>query len=251
MQKKILSALVLCLTAVTAMAGELDDILDKHWEAQGGKKALEAIKTMVIKGNMSITTPQGQMDFPLKMTMKDGNKARFDATLQGMDMVQCVNGESGWKIVPFMGSTDPEDMTDIELKEMKRRADFLGDLYNYKEKGNKVELVGKADVEGTETFHITSTDPDGKVTNHYIDTENYILIKTQGKENQNGMEIETETFYSDYKEVGDLMMAHALTMKAQAGMAQGMEMRYESVEVNSDVPDDVFKKPEPKEEKKQ
>jgi len=250
MQKKIVSALVLCLTAAFAMGGELDDILDKHWEAQGGKKALEAVKTMVIKGNMSMTGPQGQMDFPIKMTMKDGDKLRFDATFQGMAMVQCVDGDNGWKIMPFMGSTDPEDMTEDELKGMKRQADFKGELYNHKKKGNKVELVGKADVEGTETFHITSTDEEGKVTNFYIDTENYILIKRQGKENQNGMEIETETFFSDYKEVGDLMMAHAMTIKTQTEMMQSMEMRYDSIELNGDVTDEVFQKPEPKAEEK-
>lgn len=233
----------LCLAFTSALfAGEVDDILKKHWEAQGGEKALLNVTSYAMEGVIAVNTPQGPMEIPLSIKMKKENKLQIVATFQGMAMTQCLNGESGWKINPMMGSSSAEDLTEQELKELKKQADWMGDLWDYKSKGISVEYKGKVDVEGTEAFHLASTNKDGEVTDHYIDTENYILIKTFGSQIQNGMKMEADTIYSDYKEVGGIVMAHSLTIQPKGGMPS-TELRFESIEVNSDISDALFEKP--------
>lgn len=234
------------ILAPMAMAGELDDVLKNYWETIGGIDAHKAIKTMTIKGSVAVSTPGGQMELGINIKMKDGDKARFDTNFQGMAIVQCLNGDTGWKINPMMGTTGAEEMTEDEMKAMKKQADFMGDFYQPEKKGIKLELKGKADVEGTEAYHITSTDKDGEVTQFYIDTENYVLIKETGTQNQNGMEFEADTYYSDYKEVGNIIMPHAMTIKSSNPQMGGgaVEMRFEEVKINTEVDDSSFAKPE-------
>lgn len=244
MQMKKKLVMLACLMAPMLTAGELEDVLKKHWDAIGGLKAHEAIKTVTIQGTLSVGTPQGSMDLGISMKSKDRDKARMDMTFQGTPIIQCLNGESGWKVNPLMGSPNPEDLTEAEIKTMQKQADFMGDFHEPEKKGITLALKGKADVEGTETFHITATNEEGEVTDYYIDTENYVLIKESGKQTQNGMEVETDTYYSDYKEVGGIIMAHSLQIKSSnPAMGGGAEMRFEKVEINKEIPDSEFEKP--------
>lgn len=233
----------LCLAFSSAVfAGEVDDILKKHWDAQGGKKALQNVTSYAVEGVIAVNTPQGAMEIPLSIKMKKENKLHIVTTFQGMAITQCLNGESGWKINPMMGSSSALDLTEQELKELRKQADWMGDLWDYKTKGFSVEYKGKVDVEGTEAFHLTTTNKDGEVTDHYIDTKNYFLIKTFGTQMQNGMKIEADTIFSDYKKVGEIIMAHALTIQPKGGMPS-TELRFESIEVNTDISDALFEKP--------
>lgn len=244
MRMKLWLISTLCLVAPTILtAGEVDDILDKHWEALGGKKAIAAIKSLEFEGKIVINMGGGGMEIPMKMKMKDGNKVRFEVTFQGQTMTQSLNGDKGWKVNPMMGSSSPEDLTDAEIKEMKKQADFPGELYDYKAKGVTIEYKGKVDVEGTETFHLAATNKDGDSTQYYIDTENYILIKSSGKQMQNGMEMEADNYFSDYKAVNDIMVAHSMTIQPKVDGAPKTELRFDSVKINPSVEDAYFSRP--------
>ncbi len=106
------------------VAGELEDILEKHYEALGGAKALDGTKNLVINGKIIINSPQGDMEMPFKVFMKDGTKVRWDATMQGMTMAQAIDGDTGWSLNPMMG-TEAQDMNEDDIKNMKNVDDFL------------------------------------------------------------------------------------------------------------------------------
>lgn len=244
MRMKIWSVTLLCLLAPMVMAGEIEDILKKHWDALGGLKAYQAIDNMSMEGTLSVSTPGGQMDIPMKMMMKGEDKIRFEMAIQGMSMIQCINGDKGWQINPMMGKSGAQDLTEEEIKALKEQGSFMTDLIDYKEDGTKLEYKGKADVEGTETYHITATRKDGTVNQYYFDTENDILIKSTGMQNQNGMKFEADTFYSDYKEVGKVIMPHVWTVKPKVDGGFGSaELRFEKINPNADIADSEFEKP--------
>ena len=247
MSRKILTVLLLVFTGM-AFAGELEDIIEKHYEALGGKSVLASSNSIKSTGKIIFNTPQGEMEMTTTGVMKGGDKMRSDTVMQGMTIVQCLNGDTGWQIMPMMGSNDPQDLAGDELKNLQSRADFRGDLWDWKEKGYKLELMGKEDVEGTEAYKIQVTTEDGDVRFHFLDTEYYLPIKTVGKFVQMGQEIELTSFPSDYKKLSNgLMMAHSASMTTQMGE---MVFKMESVEVNVDVPDSTFEKPVKKEEPK-
>ena len=118
MKSKMMIALLLA-TAVAGqlIAGELDDIFSKHYEAVGGKDTVMSLKSMKANAKIVISSPQGDMEIPLTLMTKDNSKARAETNFQGMTMIQATDGETSWQVNPMMGSTDPQDMSAEEAKD--------------------------------------------------------------------------------------------------------------------------------------
>lgn len=240
MKLKAMALLLTMTFAGISFAGELEDILAKHYEALGGKKVLDGTTSMKSEGKVVFKSAQGEMEIPFKQALKDGTKMRIDATMQGMTMTQVVTKDGGWQVNPMMGSMEPQAMSEDEAKPLREQADFRGDLYNYEEKGNKVELLGKEDVEGTETYKLKVTTKDGDVRHYFLDSEYYLIIKSTGKSKQMGMEFEYTMFPSDYKTVDGMMIAHSYNQKSDMGE---MTIQVNSIERNVEVDDKLFEKP--------
>ena len=240
MKLKMVSSLLMLAFAGMSFAGDLEKILDKYYEAMGGKEVMAKVKSMSMDGKYVMVSPQGEMEIPFKASIKEGKKMRVDATFQGTTMIQAVDGESGWQVMPMMGTTDPQDMNENDYKSFARMADIHGPLYEYKSKGNKIELIGQEDVEGTQAHKLKITEEDGTVIWMFLDAEYYVPIKSVSTTSNMGMEMEVSSYPSDYKEVGGLMIAHSTSSKTQMGE---MVLTFEKVTINPEVSDDHFKKP--------
>ena len=245
--KMMIFMLLATAVAGQAIAGELEDVLAKHYEAVGGKDTILKMKSMKATAKIAISSPQGDMEVPITMMAKDGNKARVETNFQGMLMVQATDGETAWQINPMMGSTDPQDMSGDEAKMIEMRADLAGDLFNYKEKGYTLELAGKEEVEGTEAYKIIVNDGEEKRF-YYLDTEYYLIIKQASEVNMMGATQMIETFPSDYKDVDGYLFPFAISQKTAMG---AMTITMESVAFNVDIDDKIFAKPAPAAEAKQ
>jgi outer membrane lipoprotein-sorting protein len=217
-----------------------DEVIAKHIEAIGGQEKLDSVKTMRITGK---AIGMGGMEIPVTAEFKRPKKVRFEFTMQGMTGTQAFDGETGWSVLPFTGKTDPEKMSPDMVEMIKDRADFYSPLVDYKKKGHTLELVGKDDIEGSETYKLKLTKKNGDVEYHFLDTEYFILIQTKGKREFQGTETEFTTSYGDYKEVNGILLAHAIQ---QGGM--GGNVTFEKIEVNIDIPDERFTMPEVKKE---
>ena len=218
----------------------LDDVLNNHFEAIGGLDAWQAVESLRMDGRMVMPTG---MEAPFSMTFARPMKTRLEFTFQGMTGIQAYDGETAWAIMPFMGSSDPQVMPDEQAKMMREQADFDGPLVNWKEKGNELELVGTTDVEGTEAYHVKVTLESGDVRHYFIDSEYYLPIKLEAKTTIQGNEMEIETTFGDYKEVGDLVMAHSIESKPK-GAPSGQMLTIDSMELNIDLEEDIFTMPE-------
>jgi len=240
-------ALTFLIGCAGAFAGELEDILEKHYEALGGKDALAKVESMKATGKYTMSMGGNNMEFPFVMTMVDADdkiKVRIDSNFQGQSMVQAYDGEKGWRIMPMMGP-DPQDMSEEEAKAFSDQMAMFGDLYGWEEKGHKLEYKGVEDVEGTETHVIQVTTADDRERTVFLDSEYYLPIKSKMTTNMMGQEIEVEAFSSDYKKVGDLMVAHATV--TSMGPGGQMEIKLEEVLLNPEVEDKIFQKPPKKE----
>ena len=244
MKKTLLSACALFL-AVSAFAQTADEIIDKHIKALGGVEKLKAVKSVKATGKMKA----GPMEFPATIVKSRPDQFRMDFTVQGMTGTQAYDGASGWSVMPFMGKKDPEKMDDDMRKAMQDEADFDGPLVDYKAKGNKVEFVGKEDVQGSPAYKLHLTTKSGSESNLYIDADTYLLIKSEGKRKVQGQEIESETMIGDYKEVDGMLMPHSMESHrkgAPAGQSQAITI--EKYEINAKVDPAQFKMPEVKKE---
>ena len=245
MVKRVMLSLLVAVSAVASaevVAGDLktaDDVIAKYIEAVGGRKALQNTKTRRATGK---NTMGPGMEMPMSMEFKRPNKVRMEFSFQGQTAVQAFDGETAWFVMPFMGKTTPEKMPPEQVDQFKSDADMDGPLVDYAEKGHKVELIGKEDIEGTETYKLKVTKQDGSIVYYFLDAEYFLPIKMKGKRNMQGTEMEFEATFGDYKEVGGVMIAHSVTQKA-AGMPANATMTFEKIEVNVDLPDSRFAMP--------
>lgn len=238
-----LALALLCAVSMQAADLTVDDILAKNAEAKGGMDKLRALQSIKFTGKMSLG--QG-MEAPIAMTKKRPEMMRMDFTVQGLTGTQAYDGAGGWMVMPFMGKKDPEPMSADALKEVKDMADFDGPFIDPAKKGYKVELLGKADVEGTPAYKLKVT-RDGQETLVYVDADSFLEIKSEAKRKVQGQEVEGETIYGNYQEFGGLLFPMSIEMKAK-GMPAGQTITLDKVEINPTLADDTFKMPAKKAE---
>ena len=241
-RKLILSLCAAALLAVSASAQTADELIEKNVKARGGMDKLKAVQSMKITGKMKM----GPMEAPIVITKKRPDNFRAEFTIQGMTGVQAYDGTTGWMVMPFMGKKDPEQLSADMLKEVKDEADFDGSMVDYKAKGNKVELVGKEDVQGTPAYKLHVTTKDGNESNVYLDAESFLEIKSDAKRKVQGQEMETETIIGDYKETGGLLFPMSIESHAK-GREGAQSITIEKIELNPAAVDTaLFKMPEVK-----
>lgn len=236
--KKILSLFLLVAATGNVNAQKVEDIIAKYDKAIGGIEAQKKVKTM----KMTAKIKQMGMEFPLLVQVIGGKAVRSDVTIQGMTIVSAFKDSTGWTINPLQGATTAQKMNAEEVKESKKQCDLVDELADYKGHGHKVELIGKEDVEGTETYKIKLTKKDGDIEYYYLDAESYLPIKTASKIKYGDKEVETETYFSDYKDVNGIKRAHNTQVKS--GGQVFMETVIEKFEVNVPIDEDIFKMPQ-------
>jgi len=234
----VLAALYV-VPALPAQELSVDDVLSRYYEAAGGVEKMKSITTRKMTGRMQVGPG---MEATFTMLGKRPAKMRMEFTIQGMTAVQAFDGEVGWMISPFMGQTEPEPMPADVVQTIREDADFDGPLSDFAAKGHTIEMVGKEDVQGTETYKLKLTLKNGQVTYYYLDSESFLPIKTEARRTVQGMDINAETFMSDYKSVDGMMLPFSIQVTGQG--PQGQTLSIENVEFNVDIDDKMFVMPE-------
>lgn len=232
--------LIVVMAAVLApivLAQTVDEVVAKHVAAAGGADKIKATKTVKMTGKAEMQS----MEAPFTMLLKQPGMLRNEITIQGMVLVQAYDGKSGWAIVPFTGKKDPEPVTADEAKELQDQSD-LWPLLDYQAKGNKVELLGKDKIEGTDAYKLKLTRANGDVDTIYLDADSYLEIKEEGTRTIRGSEQQSETSLSDYREIGGLMFPFAIESSIK-GSPEKQKITLDKVELNVPADDSMFKMP--------
>ena len=232
---KLFAATVAAFISVGAYAQTVDEIVDKHVAALGGIEKLKGVTTLITARSLSV---QG-MEIPSTTTVLVGKSLRSESSVMGNSMIQVVDGNTGWMIRPTMmgGTGEPEDMPADQVKQQLGQLDPFGELVNYQEKGNKVELVGKKKVDKQDTYHLKVTTKGGQTVDEYIDANTYMISKV--KATINGQE--GEISFSDYKTVEGIKFANTMEMtNPQMGVITFITNK---ITINGKVDESIFKKP--------
>lgn len=225
---------------VLAQDESLEDILEAHYEAIG-QDALNEVNSITFKGKMMMQT----MEMPMSRFQQRPNKIRQQGTFQGTTFIMCYNGESGWMVAPWTGSADAQPMPDEQVDDMKQEADMDGFLYNYEEKGHTVTLEGMEEVEGTEAYKIKVVTNKEDEIFFYLDVDSYMVLKTTSTMMREGKEMTSETFFSNYKMIDGIAVAHSLTVSGAQGQ---QEIIVEELTFNEEYEEDFFEMPEAEED---
>ncbi len=239
--KHLLSLSCLLTFAVTSVsAADLNEVLEKNYEARGGLDKITGVETARMFGIMTM----GPMQAPFQIAFKRPNKVRLSFEIQGITGIQAYDGETGWSVMPFMGRTDPEKMSGDELKSVVEMADMDGPLVNWKEKGYTVSYKGTEEIEGTEAHVLEVERGDGESDTLYLDSEYYLTFKSEGVRSMAGNEVIMVSSLGDYKDFDGLIFPTSMMNSAQ-GMPEGsgQNITIESIEFNVELDDSLFAMP--------
>ena len=239
MKKLLALALICMLVASVSSAMDAKELIEKNIEATGGLDKIKAIKSMTATGK---ALAQG-MEFPFEMKQCRPNLMRLDVSVMGMEMIQAYDGENGWTINPMMGSQDPQPMGEIENKSFKMQSDMDGLLVGYEDKGYTVEYIGEADVEGTPVYQLRLDTHEDIVIDMFIDQEYFLVIKQSSTINWEEKVIESDTYMSDFQEVGDGIVM-PFSIETRMGETTVNQIVMETVEYDMEMDKSIFAMPE-------
>ena len=239
MKKFIVLLTALILLGFMCQGQSVDEIIAKNMEVKGGIEKIQAIKTSKMTGTMTM------MNMEIKTTMwyKEPGMMKMEMMFADKMMTFAYDGNIVWQISPFTGSDEAQEVTGQEAEQIKDNADMMGDPFvDYKQKGHRVELEGKEELEGTPVFKLKLTKKGGKIIYYFIDAESFIELKIQmTRKIGEGQEMTLETYFGDYKEVAGVMSPHSLNIKIN-GQDQG-NILVNTYETNVELDDNFFKMP--------
>lgn len=243
------AAALFALLAVPALLAQapqltLDQVLAKHYEAQGGLARMKAVKTRRVIAKL--------VGAPMEITVTEEAKRpasfREDVLVQGQTQSTGFDGKDGWKVNPFAGyggNKTAEPMTADELKSAQDQADMDGALVDWAAKGHKVEYLGVESVDGGPAYKLKVTLKSGNSEEIYLDTDSFLEVKEVSTTILRGQEMKQESVMGDYKDVDGLMFPFSIEVGAP-GSPQRMKVQVQKVDMNVPLEDGRFKMPETK-----
>jgi hypothetical protein len=234
-------ALATCLafwcTANVGFAQTADELVAKNTAAKGGVEKIKAIKTLRMTGKLQ----QGDFSATVGQEQKAPNLLRSTFTIQNMTAVQAYDGSVGWQISPFQGRKDPELLGEDDLRDLVEQADFYGPLIDYREKGNIVDYVGKATVDGDDVLRLKVTLKNGDIIYYDLDPDTYLEIRTETQQFIRGSLRERVTELGSYKLVNGVYFPFSIESGPKRNPNARSQITYEKIEANVDVPDADFR----------
>jgi hypothetical protein len=197
---------------------------------------ISKIKTQVIESNLSVMGS----DLTSKATILVGKGFKSVSNYNGQDITQCITPAGGWTINPLQGITEAQALPEDQVKAAQSALYVGGELYNYKEKGSKVELVGRENIEGVNAYKIKLVNKEGKESVFYIDPSTYYVIKRETTNKVNGADVTSVSTFSNYKKT-----PFGLVVPYTTVTNQGFEitMTINKIDFNVEVDPKIFEMP--------
>jgi outer membrane lipoprotein-sorting protein len=241
----LLLSLLLAPALVTVAAAQtVDEVVEKHLAAMGGRDALSKLTTRKATGAITITTPNGDLSGPVELYSKLPNKTRavmkLDLSALGvaepMILDQKFDGIAGWALNSLQGDTE---ITGNQLDNMKGSV-FPNQLLNYKETGLKVELLPRETLAGKSVIVLLVTPKVGSVAHVYMDAESFLVVRTTAKVNvpQAGGDIEQTADLSDYRAIDGIKVPF---MTVNSTSIQTVTIKLDTVAHNVAIDDAMFR----------
>jgi outer membrane lipoprotein-sorting protein len=219
------------LIAHPAASQSLAEILSRH-ESASGLSSRQKVKTLTSIGKI---TQMGNT-LPISIIQKRPNKYRFDVHLDEGRITQAYDGFFGWSFNPF-SEADTLPLEGPELAQIRESSDFDGILHSYKQKGFTCQLLGQVKVGTSNTFKIQVKKPNGELMNFYVDSNTYLVIKSDVGLLINGMPYVAESSFSDFRRVGGMVVPYAIQTRNGSMIT---EIRIDTVRLNETMEDFYF-----------
>ena len=237
---KTLKTAFLSLIALVSMASmraqTADEIISKYITAIGGKDKINAVKSLYVESTLEVMGNEA----PSTTTIVNGKAFKSETDFNGQKIINVVTDKGGWMLNPMMGQTSPEALPADQAKAGQSQLQIGGPLFDYAAKGNKVELVGKEDVNGVSAHKIKVTTKDSVESTYFIDPTTFYILKAVSK--GAGQDGETTITFTNYQKTD---FGYVIAMGQQITLPQGITLNItnKKVEVNKEIDPKVFEMP--------
>jgi outer membrane lipoprotein-sorting protein len=237
--KKISMAFLALFSVICGMSQTVDEVINKHTEAMGGKDKLGSLKSVYME---SVSVMQNGNEMTSKTYRVDKQLFRRDIDGGMFKFTTIMTDKEGWASDPRNGgSFNPLPAEDVQNQQYT--LDLAGPLVDYAAKGEKAELLGKDPVDGKDAFKVKVTMKNGKDITYWLDAQTYYVLKTSTKASgfmrRPGADPNAEVvmMYSDYRKTPEgYVFPYASSIQ---GM--GTSTNVEKIEVNKSVDPKLFK----------
>jgi len=179
----------------------VDAVLDKYVTALGGKEAVRKVTSAVQTGTFE--APEAGLKGTVEAYSKLPNKSLQKITIDGIGVIQQIyDGSKGWYDDPAGGT---REIQGEELAQFRRLSDLHRDI-KYHEIYEKLTLVGKEKVGGSDAYVIEGVPAQGKPEKLYFDVSTGLLVRQDMTAVSPQGEAPTQTYFEDYRDVGGLKM---------------------------------------------
>ena len=213
-----------------------NEILDQYVKATGGKDAYQKVSNRVTRGRLEMPA-QG-----IKGTI-ESYEARPNLSYSVLEIAgamrqeRATDGKVAWERHSMTGIRFLEGK---ELEQFMREAVFDSDVH-WRKLYQKAETIGVEDIDGKPAYKVELTIKDDKKMTAYYDTKSNLLVKSVMTVKAPMGEMLVETYISDYRKVGDLLIPHK---QRQAVMGMEQVLTFDSIEVNVKLDKNRFALPD-------
>jgi len=216
----------------------IDEIFASCVEAAGGRRALDAVKTLHTEGTM---TGQGMTADADMYWSRDGKRFVKLVTPFG-EIKQGTDGKVYWMHHAASGYM-------LMDEEEGSQVDFLAGLHmimldpkdRFKEKAEKLEVVGTESFNGEECYKVYQLDKDGTEAHVYFGVDSGLPIGFRSIE-EDGTPGDVTTI-GDWKVVDGVNFFRTISIQSKDPRQGNSEIKISTIEINK-TGDDVFALPE-------
>jgi hypothetical protein len=234
--KLTLLASAMLLGGMTVKAQSADDVVNKYIKAVGGEDAWKKVTSIKKTGTVSIQGNEGKLI--LTQVDKKGFRMDLGFDIPGMGPINnylFVTPTEGYMFFPIQGQTEPKAMSADEVKEMQEGLNVADEVLALKQKGTKMEYVGKEKVDEKDAHKLKYVEDGNPVFLYFDAATNYLVKRTATVEAQ-GQKMEMAATYKDYQKTPEGISVAMGGTDPQLG-----DFTYTSVEVNKPVEEGTFK----------
>ena len=175
----------------------------------------------------------------MQVYAKRPNLMMQEMRMQDRRLVTAFDGQQAWAINPMIGAS-AQLLQGVQADLIRDQAQFDGPLAYARERGDKMEVLGKEEVDGAPAWKLAITH-DSKQTTVYLDEKTGLERKVSASVNQGGTQLLVESVISDYQPVDGVMVPRKV--QTLVGGNTQATVTIEKVEFNVPIEDAQFKMP--------
>lgn len=237
------AVLVLVVAPFALAADKLpsgETIMDNFIKSTGGKAAYARVKNRVTKGQFSMPGSGMSMKFTKYESAPDNLYMRMEAEGMPGAVEQGASGGTAWMINP-MG---PQLMTGDQRDTFLREAVFLKDR-NWRKNYKSVKCIELTDFDGKPCYKVEMTAAEGATPEFaYFEKGTWLRRGSETTMSSPMGEAKLVSKLKMYKEVDGVLIPHKIEQAvSQGSMTQNIELVFDSIEQNVDLPKERFALP--------